>query len=152
MFSQVSVILSTGGGGVHDRGHAWQGVCMAEVGHAWRGGACVEGGMHARRDSHCSGRYASYWNAFLFIEMNSFKLLCSEWKVHILNSGNAPGRSTVKKKNLEKRYFTVSPVKVHLHWPKTKVKVNIFFHLCCDTIYHNTHQKVMSLWLDFCSM
>ena len=44
---------------------AWQGsmcgggVCM---------GACVvgEGGsMHGRRDSHCSGWYTSYWNAFL---------------------------------------------------------------------------------------
>ena len=28
-------------------GHAWQGVC-------------------GRRDGHCCGRYASYWNAFLF--------------------------------------------------------------------------------------
>ena len=42
-------------------GCAWQGVCMA-------GGVC--GGVHGRgvcgrRDGHCSGRYASYWNAFL---------------------------------------------------------------------------------------
>ena len=34
-------------------------------------GTCVErgvhgmGGMRGRRDGHCSGRYASYWNAFL---------------------------------------------------------------------------------------
>ena len=64
------------------RGHAWQ------VGHAWQGGVCgggrmvwgmhgrgmcVAGGMHGRgggvcgrRDGHCSGCYASYWNAFLF--------------------------------------------------------------------------------------
>ena len=96
MFSQASVILS-----MHDRGHAWQGVCMAEGGHAWQGGMCG-GGMHGRRDGHWSGRYASYWNAFFFIEMNSFKLLCTEWKVHILNSGNAPGRSTVKKKTSRK--------------------------------------------------
>ena len=47
-------------GGVHGRGacmvgaHVWQGC-------AWRG-AC----MHGRRDDHCSGWYASYWNAFLF--------------------------------------------------------------------------------------
>ena len=28
-------------------------------------------GMHGRRDGHCSGRYASYWNAFLFVtELN----------------------------------------------------------------------------------
>ena len=58
-------------------GHAWQGgmrdrwgarmvgACMA-VGHAWQG-ACVcwgEGGMHGIRSM--SGRYASYWNAFLY--------------------------------------------------------------------------------------
>ena len=32
-------------------------------GHAWHGGG---GGMYGRRDSHCSGWYASYWNAFLY--------------------------------------------------------------------------------------
>ena len=33
-----------------------------------RKGACVAGGggVRGRRDGHCSGRYASYWNAFLF--------------------------------------------------------------------------------------
>ena len=25
----------------------------------------MAGGMRGRRDGHCSGRYASYWNAFL---------------------------------------------------------------------------------------
>ena len=38
-----------------------------------RGSGCVHGrgcmydrgGVRGRRDSHCSGRYASYWNAFL---------------------------------------------------------------------------------------
>ena len=39
------------------------GACMAD-GHAWQG-VCMAGGMHGRRDSHCSGWYASYWNAFL---------------------------------------------------------------------------------------
>ena len=33
---------------------------MCGGGHAWQG---VRSG---RRDGHCSGRYASYWNAFLF--------------------------------------------------------------------------------------
>ena len=65
-------------------GGVWGGVCMAwacMVGDvhsreepAWRGlrGVCVagsvygKGGMHGRRNGHCSGRYASYWNAFLF--------------------------------------------------------------------------------------
>ena len=54
---------------------AWQGVCMA--GDMRGRGACMAGGMHGggghawqggvhgRRDGHCSDRYASYWNAFL---------------------------------------------------------------------------------------
>ena len=33
-------------------------------GHAYLGGG-VAGGVRGRRDGHCSGRYASYWNAFL---------------------------------------------------------------------------------------
>ena len=46
-------------GGVHGRRVA----CVA------RGacGGCVwQGGMCGRRDGHCSGRYTSYWNVFLF--------------------------------------------------------------------------------------
>ena len=34
-----------------------RGVCMA-WGHEWQG-------VRARRNGHCSGRYTSYWNAFL---------------------------------------------------------------------------------------
>ena len=88
MFSQASAILFTGGGmrggecagwGAWQGGawweHAWQGACVAG-GHAWQGacvaeGACMAGGVrgkgavHGRRDGHCSGQYASYWNAFL---------------------------------------------------------------------------------------
>ena len=41
-------------GGVHGRGCAWQ-------------VACVVGGVHGRRDGHCSRRYASYWNELLLI-------------------------------------------------------------------------------------
>ena len=37
------------------RGHGWQG-CLRGRG----------GGMHGRRDGHCSGRYASCWNVNLF--------------------------------------------------------------------------------------
>ena len=58
-------------GGMHDRGyarqeggHAWQGVCMGGMHDR---GACIGGrGMCGRRDGHCSGRYATYWDAFLF--------------------------------------------------------------------------------------
>ena len=54
-------------------GHAWQeGVCMAGGGVHGRGacvvGVCMMGGMHARyyEIRSMSGRYASYWNAYLF--------------------------------------------------------------------------------------
>ena len=60
MFSQASVILFTGGGvrggGVHGRR-----ACVA-------GGCAWQGGMHGR-GGHCSGRYASYRNAFLLGEI-----------------------------------------------------------------------------------
>ena len=46
-------------GGMYGGGTCVVGACMAG-GHAW------QGDMHSRRDGHCSGRYASYWNAFLF--------------------------------------------------------------------------------------
>ena len=46
------------------------GACVAGVymagGHAWQG-ACLAGGVRGRRNGHCSGRYASYYNAFLLI-------------------------------------------------------------------------------------
>ena len=40
-------------GGVHVRGVHVRGACV--------------GGMSGRRDGHCSGWYASYWNAFLLM-------------------------------------------------------------------------------------
>ena len=47
------------GGGMRGRG-----ACVVE----W--GACKAGAMHVgvrgRKNGNCSGRYASYWNAFLF--------------------------------------------------------------------------------------
>ena len=59
------------GGMCGEGGHTWQkggvcggGMCGREAYMA--GGACVAGGMHSRRDGHCSGRYASYWNVFFF--------------------------------------------------------------------------------------
>ena len=49
------------GGDMHGRGHAWWG-----GGEAWQMGVCMAGGgMHGRRDGHCSRQYAFYWNAFL---------------------------------------------------------------------------------------
>ena len=82
MFLHLSVILFMGGG-MHDRGvcmargHAWQGACVAGV---YVAGACMAGGVcggvvRGRRDSHCKGRYASYWNAFLFTSKNRDRTL-----------------------------------------------------------------------------
>ena len=73
-------------GGMHGRGHAWQGDLCGR-GHAWQGGmcdrgACVARGVHGRGHAwqgacvacppgryyeirSMSGRYASYWSAFL---------------------------------------------------------------------------------------
>ena len=72
-------------GGMHGRGvcvaggHAWWGVCVA-------GGMCDGGGMHGRgacvvggggvrgryyEIRSMSGRYAAYWNAFLYVGINS---------------------------------------------------------------------------------
>ena len=48
-------------GGMCAGGHVWQGVCMA-------GGMDGRGGLHGRRDGQCSGQYASYWNAFLYLK------------------------------------------------------------------------------------
>ena len=60
-------------GGMHGRG-----ACVAG-GHAWQG-VCMLGGMHGKRDCHCSGRYASYWNAFLlFVCQCSSSTLIDGW-------------------------------------------------------------------------
>ena len=56
-------------------GHAWWGACMArgcawQGAHAWQGGMCGRGhAWQILQDTvipSMSGRYASYWNAFLF--------------------------------------------------------------------------------------
>ena len=94
---------------MHGRGHAWQ-----AGGHAWWGacveggtymagwGACVEGGhawqagdvhggiMHGvggvcgRKNGNCSGRYASYWNAFLLNIFSNFGAV--KFRMHVSSS------------------------------------------------------------------
>ena len=48
--------------------------------HAWHGGGvCVArggGGVRGRREGHCSGRYASYWNAFLSLMIRVLQNSC----------------------------------------------------------------------------
>ena len=53
-------------GGVHGGGHTWQrGACMAG-GHAWQKGGHVWYAIPPRYGRSLRGRYASYWNAFLY--------------------------------------------------------------------------------------
>ena len=54
-------------GAVHDKGHVWQGG-MHGRGHVWQEGV-HDRGVRGRRDGHCSGRYASYWNPFLLLNL-----------------------------------------------------------------------------------
>ena len=92
--------LSGGGGACMVGGHAWQRPRVAGAmhggGHAWWGrawqgdmhgrGACVAGGMRGMHTTafpparsyeirSMSGRYASFWNAYLFSSRNAKKQL-----------------------------------------------------------------------------
>ena len=71
-----------GRGGMSGRGHVWQEEVCVAGGYVWLGacivGACMagwacmagrhawQGGVRGRKNGNYSGRYASYWNAFLF--------------------------------------------------------------------------------------
>ena len=70
MFLRVSVSRSVHGEGVCSKG----GACFGGVPAPGRGvparGICSRGGgggVETPRDGYCCERYASYWNAFLFI-------------------------------------------------------------------------------------
>ena len=67
-----------GGGGMHGReGYAWQGECMAGGAYVGGcGGASLRGRYYEIRSM--SGRYASYWNAFLYL-LVSYRL--SSWRL-----------------------------------------------------------------------
>ena len=75
-------------GGVHGRGAcvaggmcAWQG-----RGHAWWVACVVEGGMCGRyyEIRSMSGRYASYWNAFLFSSTGLERIPLLPWLIRLL--------------------------------------------------------------------
>ena len=87
MFSQASVILSTGRGMHGEEGHAWQrevymvkgdvhgdrGMC-GKGGHVWQGCMCVAGGMHGRKGDMCGGgrvwqeRCSLQWTVCILLE------------------------------------------------------------------------------------
>ena len=99
MHGQRERLCVVGGGmhglGVHGMGSmCGGGACMAGE-HVWWGGgmrgrgtcvvgACVAGGgVRGRRDDHFSGRYASYWNAFLFCNIfANHKILLGKYPKH----------------------------------------------------------------------
>ena len=66
MFSQASVILFTGGGGVCPSS-CWDTPRWADNPPRQTPPRQTPPGRPPPRDGHCSGWYASYWNAFLFI-------------------------------------------------------------------------------------
>ena len=69
-------VCMVAGGMCGCRGYAWlqggmrgcQGACMVAKGHAWLRGGCI--GYDKIRSM--SGRYASYWNAFFFVRIDTF--------------------------------------------------------------------------------
>ena len=73
MFSEASVILSTGGCMMSL--HAWLPGPMFLPGVWWKGskGSSEVKGQAplvlTSSGGHCSGRYASYWNAFLLLDV-----------------------------------------------------------------------------------
>ena len=108
-----------GGGGAWSRG-------TLVLGGAWSRGRClVPGGAWWRPpDGHCCGRYASYWNAFLFLNYFSFFLAvlqCQIWRLVSLNQTSKwPSQGTIlarkhksalstsPKLDAQRRYLTTS--------------------------------------------
>ena len=63
-------------------------VCVAREQAWWGGGVCV------RRDGHCSGWYASYWNAFLLPPTNEVwgKVIFFHLSLILFTKGGVPGQ------------------------------------------------------------
>ena len=66
--------------------------CVAGMACVTGGGSCMAGGgMHGTRDSHCSGWYASYWNAFFVYQffvtlltiLYDVPIIPYEWKIKL---------------------------------------------------------------------
>ena len=85
--------MSVAGGGMHGRGVCTVGGVCGRGGHAWQGGYVWQGGMYGRGTCvaqtpppparyyeiwSMSGRYASYWNPYLFyiVSFASFSHRC----------------------------------------------------------------------------
>ena len=87
--------MAGGLGGVHGRGHAWQGVCMVGEGGMCGGGACVAGG-HAWQGACMAGGHAwqggmhgrgHVWQGACMAGGHSWQILrdvVNEWVVRIL--------------------------------------------------------------------
>ena len=129
--------------------HVWQGLCITGGmhggrGHAWWWGAyIVVGGMRSRRDGHCSGWYASYWNAFLFV----CKFLLTYHKTSIMTPTHLfagivipPVRvKTLKVQQLDDNFY-LSGFKTFEGSPllPTARKGNVFTRIC-DSVHNQPH-------------
>ena len=126
-------------GGVRgEGGHAWwrgacmvKGACVAKGGHAWQRG----GGMRGiRRDTEIrsmSGRYASYWNAFLFF------LFCS---VPTSNSNIISGGSTIDRPDGEENSQETPEQNLGILYFASDV--NSLFHCKLITLQPRLHYKI----------
>ena len=107
-----------------------RGACVAkgvgvhgEWGMHGKGGACVVrgerahvvGGMRGRRDGHSSGRYASYWNAFLWQHVHTQCLRFREWDCKSQKNANVDVtcKSTLTLNEREKFLWSLSPFIMH---------------------------------------
>ena len=101
------------GGGMHDGGHVWGGACMVGGVHGG-GGVVLGGGMRGRGGGHVwwghawhaypppapdttrygrsmSGRYTSYWKAFLSFNLGKIKFNLSLNASLAFSTGNLEG-------------------------------------------------------------
>ena len=130
LVSQASVILLMSGGGVPP---PREGVCSQGVpdpgGSAPRGsvlwGVCSQGVCSGRgclvetapRDGYCCGRYASYWNAFMFC-------LFSHWIESVVKTNGAYWKLNI---TLGCDYFQ----KQTSHITKTRLHYHEYMCYCC---------------------
>ena len=116
--------VCSGGGGVCSGGMCSRGCLVpgrSALGGAWSQEGCLflGGLVETPRGGHCCGRYAFYWNAFLFGKI--FAEYCIKMKVIELRGGCIP----------------IAPVWFHqcTLYPESIIVTNLTFNRCRDGVY-----------------
>ena len=97
-------------------------------------------GRHLRADGYCSGRYASYWNAFLWLWfwiVHTFNRFCA--RDHHGVWSRISGKTT--QRFIHTGRFRMRRNTVHLHWAKAKAN----FYLWSMSL-RNENIKFDSIW------